>query len=74
MVIKHNKTLIEFPPFPPKHANPEIYRVLSLKQLRDPDEADGDGKSTIKAGNKIRSLPVDLSLDNDDDKRQCCNI
>jgi hypothetical protein len=50
----------------------EIYRVLSLKQLRDPgDDADG-GSSTIKPGNKIRSLPVDASVDSEEVRRNCC--
>lgn len=50
----------------------EIYRILSLKQLRDTVDGDADSDSTIRPGNKIHSLPVDPSLDNDDVRKNCC--
>jgi hypothetical protein len=49
---------------------PEIFRIMSQKQLRDGDDED---ESTIRAGN-IRPFPVDSSLDDEDEKKQCCNI
>ena len=43
---------------------------MSQKQLRDDDDGE---VSTIRAGNS-RPFPVESSLDDDDDKKQCCNV
>lgn len=48
---------------------PEIYRIVSQKQLSDPDDADGDGNPI----RNVETINVKPTVSTDNVRRQCCN-
>ncbi len=49
---------------------PEIYRIVSQKQLSDPDDPDGDGRDGIR---NVETINVKPTVSTDNVRRQCCN-
>ena len=50
----------------------EIHRIVSQKQLRDPNGGDDDNGGTIRPNN-VETINVKPTVSTENVRRQCCN-
>jgi len=53
-----------------RYAHAEIYRIVSQKQLSDPDSPDGDRDNPIR---NVETINVKPTVSTDHVRKQCCN-
>ena len=56
-----------------KHLKQEIHRIVSQKQLRDPNGADDDIHGGTIRPNNVETINVKPTVSTENVRRQCCN-